>query len=124
MIEEEFVKYIVTNLVDHPDKVSLTSVDDGKGTLLELRVAPDDLGRVIGHGGNTVHAIRSVLRALGMKNNRRYSLKVINTDEENGPAEAVTDAPVEKAAPETVEKSDDELKKLRSDLADLRDSEL
>lgn len=124
MIEEEFVKYIVSNLVDHPDEISITSREDGKGTLLELRVAPDDLGRLIGHKGNTVRAIRSVLRTLGMKNNKRYNLKVVNTDEENGQDESKADAPVENQTPETVENSDDGLKKLRSDLADLRDSEL
>lgn len=131
MIEEEFVKYVVCNLVDHPDDVKIKQSDDRKGVLLELTVNPEDLGRVIGHKGNTVQAIRSVLRALGTKNGQRYNLKVINTDEERlTESEEETkvnndsNAGVENSTTEKVENDDDNLKKLRSDLADLRDSEL
>ncbi len=131
MIEEEFVKYVVCNLVDHPDDVKIKRSDDRKGVLLELTVNPEDLGRVIGHKGNTVQAIRSVLRALGTKNGQRYNLKVINTDEERlTESEEETkvnndsNAGVENSTTEKVENDDDNLKKLRSDLADLRDSEL
>lgn len=128
MIEEEFVKYIVSNLVEHPDDIKIERKDDKRGVLLELSVNPDDLGRVIGHKGNTVQAIRSVLRALGIKNGKRYNLKVVNTDQETEADKAAVqsddDHPVEKSATETVENADNNLEKLRNDLADLRDSEL
>ena len=127
MIEEEFVRYIVSNLIEHPDDIEIKRTDDKRGTLLELSVNPDDLGRLIGHKGNTVQAIRSVLRALGIKNGQRYTLKVVNTDKQLASEKGDSDkenAPVENPTTETVENPDTGLKKLRDDLADLRESEL
>lgn len=127
MIEEEFVRYIVSSLVEHPDDIEIKRTDDKRGTLLELSVNPDDLGRLIGHKGNTVQAIRSVLRALGIKNGQRYTLKVVNTDEQLAPENGDSDkenAFVENLTTETVENPDTGLKKLRDDLADLKESEL
>lgn len=127
MIEEEFVRYIVSNLIEHPDDIEIKRTDDKRGTLLELSVNPDDLGRLIGHKGNTVQAIRSVLRALGIKNGQRYTLKVVNTDKQLASEKGDSDkenALVENPTTETVENPDTGLKKLRDDLADLRESEL
>lgn len=127
MIEEEFVRYIVSSLVEHPDDIEIKRTDDKRGTLLELSVNPDDLGRLIGHKGNTVQAIRSVLRALGIKNGQRYTLKVVNTDKQLAPEKGDSDkenALVENPTTETVENLDTGLKKLRDDLADLKESEL
>lgn len=127
MIEEEFVRYIVSNLIEHPDDIEIKRTDDKRGTLLELSVNPDDLGRLIGHKGSTVQAIRSVLRALGIKNGQRYTLKVVNTDKQLASEKDDSDkenAPVENPTTETVENPDTGLKKLRDDLADLRESEL
>jgi predicted RNA-binding protein YlqC (UPF0109 family) len=61
---KEVLEYIARNLVDDPDAVSVTQVqgDDGR-VHLQLRVAPDDMGKVIGRGGRTARAIRGVIRA-------------------------------------------------------------
>jgi uncharacterized protein len=77
-IEEQFVSYIVKTIVDNPDAVVIERTVDDKGVLLCLTVAPDDLGRVIGKKGVTAQSIRTLLRALGTKNDARYNLKVMD----------------------------------------------
>jgi predicted RNA-binding protein YlqC (UPF0109 family) len=63
-------------LVDEPDKVSVAQVE-GDTTVLELRVAPGDLGKVIGKQGRTARSMRTLLGAAGMKLGRRYTLEII-----------------------------------------------
>jgi uncharacterized protein len=77
-IDQQFVEYIVKSLVGNPDAVSITRTIDEKGVLLELTVDPEDLGRVIGKRGTTAQSIRSLLRALGTKNEARYNLKIVD----------------------------------------------
>ncbi len=77
-IDQQFVEYIVKSLVGNPDAVSIERSVDDKGVLLELTVDPEDLGRVIGKRGATAQSIRSLLRALGTKNEARYNLKIID----------------------------------------------
>ena len=84
-IDQEFVEFVVRSLVGEPDKVSIERTIDEKGVLLELTVAPDDLGRVIGKRGNTAQSIRTLLRALGTKNDARYNLKIIDVNEGERP---------------------------------------
>lgn len=79
-IDQQFVEYIVKSLVGHPDDVSVERIIDEKGVLLSLTVHPDDLGRVIGKRGITAQSLRTLLRALGTKNDARYNLKIVNTD--------------------------------------------
>ena len=79
-IDQQFVEYIVKSLVEHPDDVSVERIIDEKGVLLSLTVHPDDLGRVIGNRGITAQSLRTLLRALGTKNDARYNLKIVNTD--------------------------------------------
>jgi predicted RNA-binding protein YlqC (UPF0109 family) len=67
------IETIARALVDAPDQVAVTDKD----TVLELRVAPSDIGRVIGRQGRTVRSLRSILNAAGMKSNRRFTLEVI-----------------------------------------------
>ncbi len=75
------VERIARALVDCPDEVQVTEVtDDVEGvvtTVLELRVASDDLGKVIGKRGRTVRAIRTLLGASGAKQNRRFDLEIV-----------------------------------------------
>jgi predicted RNA-binding protein YlqC (UPF0109 family) len=59
----ELVEFLARELVDDPDSVSVTESADQRGTLLTVHVAPDDMGKVIGRGGRTAKAIRSVVRA-------------------------------------------------------------
>ena len=80
MIEQQFVEYVVKELVDNPDQVKVNRIEDDRGVLLELTVAPDDLGRVIGRHGATAQSLRNILRALGVKNGARYNLKIVDTD--------------------------------------------
>lgn len=62
---KEVLEYVAKALVDEPDAVEVTEVANGDSVLLQLRVAPDDMGKVIGKRGRTVKAIRSVVRAAG-----------------------------------------------------------
>src|SRR5258706_11223429 len=77
-IDQQFVEYIVKSLVSKPDDVKIERRIDEKGVLLELTVDPEDLGRVIGKRGATAQSLRTLLRALGTKNDARYNLKVID----------------------------------------------
>ncbi|MDB5176274.1 MAG: hypothetical protein JWM81_1132 [Candidatus Saccharibacteria bacterium] len=77
-IDQEFVEFVVKSLVSNPDKVSVERRIDEKGVLLELTVDPEDLGRVIGKRGATAQSLRTLLRALGTKNEARYNLKIVD----------------------------------------------
>lgn len=80
-IDEQFVEYIVKSLVSNPDGVAIDRTIDEKGVLLKLTVDQEDLGRVIGKRGATAQSIRTLLRALGTKNDARYNLKILDTDD-------------------------------------------
>ncbi|MBL8122368.1 KH domain-containing protein [Candidatus Saccharibacteria bacterium] len=85
-IDQQFVEYVVKSLVGHPDDVRIDRRVDEKGVLLELTVNPEDLGRVIGKRGATAQSLRTLLRALGTKQEARYNLKIVDVDklDENG----------------------------------------
>jgi hypothetical protein len=80
-IDQQFIEYVVKSLVGNPDAVQVERRIDEKGVLLELTVDPEDLGRVIGKRGATAQSLRTLLRALGTKNDARYNLKIVD----NGP---------------------------------------
>ena len=86
-IDQQFIEYVVKSLVGNPDAVHVDRRIDEKGVLLELTVDPEDLGRVIGKRGATAQSLRTLLRALGTKNEARYNLKIID----NGVAQDATD---------------------------------
>lgn len=90
-IDQQFVEFVVKSLVGNPDSVVVERKIDERGVLLELSVDPEDLGRVIGKRGATAQSIRTLLRALGTKNDARYNLKIVDTAEENGVAPAKQD---------------------------------
>lgn len=77
-IDQQFVEFVVKSLVAKPDAVKIERRIDEKGVLLELTVDPEDLGRVIGKRGATAQSLRTLLRALGTKNDARYNLKIID----------------------------------------------
>lgn len=77
-IDQQFIEFVVKSLVGKPDSVKVERRIDEKGVLLELTVDPDDLGRVIGKRGATAQSLRTLLRALGTKNDARYNLKIID----------------------------------------------
>lgn len=74
---KDLVQEIAKALVDIPDQVSVNEVQGEQATILELRVAPGDLGKVIGKQGRTARSIRTLLGAVGMKFNRRFSLEIL-----------------------------------------------
>jgi len=74
---KELVAEIAKALVDIPDEVNVREVEGEQVTVLELRVAPSDLGKVIGKQGRTARSIRTLLGAAGMKLNRRFTLEIL-----------------------------------------------
>jgi predicted RNA-binding protein YlqC (UPF0109 family) len=74
---KDLVEAIARALVDHPDEVQVRAVDGEQVTVLELRVHPDDLGKVIGRQGRTAKAIRTLLGAAGMKLHKRLTLEIL-----------------------------------------------
>ncbi len=77
-IDQQFIEFVVKSLVGKPEAVQVDRRVDEKGVLLELTVDPEDLGRVIGKRGATAQSLRTLLRALGTKNDARYNLKIID----------------------------------------------
>lgn len=77
-IDQQFIEYVVKSLVGKPDAVIVERIIDEKGVLLTLTVDPEDLGRVIGKRGATAQSLRTLLRALGTKNEARYNLKIVD----------------------------------------------
>ena len=71
------VEQIAQALVDAPEQVQVTPVEDGDATVLELRVAPTDLGKVIGRQGRTAKSMRTILGAAGMKIRKRLTLEIL-----------------------------------------------
>ncbi len=74
---KELVEAIAKALVDNPDQVQVRSVDGEQVTVLELRVHPTDLGKVIGRQGRTAKSIRTILGAAGMKMKKRLTLEIL-----------------------------------------------
>ena len=74
---KELVTEIAKALVDSPEEVTVREVQGEQVTVLELRVAPSDLGKVIGKQGRTARSIRTLLGAAGMKLNRRFTLEIL-----------------------------------------------
>ncbi len=74
---KDLVEMIVKSIVDFPERVNVKKVDGEQTTILELTVAPEDLGKVIGKQGRTARAIRTVLGAASVKQGRKYSLEII-----------------------------------------------
>ena len=73
----ELVESIAKARVDHPDQVQVKAIDGEQVTVLELRVHPEDLGKVIGKQGRTAKSIRTLLGAAGMKLRKRYTLEIL-----------------------------------------------
>jgi hypothetical protein len=74
---KELVELIAKALVDQPEKVHVSLLEGEQSSIIELKVAPEDLGKVIGKQGRTARAIRIILGAAGMKLKRRCSLEII-----------------------------------------------
>lgn len=128
-IDQQFVEYIVKSLVGHPDDVVIERIIDEKGVLLTLTVNPEDLGRVIGKRGMTAQSLRTLLRALGTKNDARYNLKIVNNDDDRenytSSSNDVQDQAVDETTDEPVENRESDLaKNTRKELAELDDLDI
>lgn len=133
-IDQQFVEYIVKTLVNNPDKVEVERRIDEKGVLLSLSVDPEDVGRVIGRRGVTAQSIRTLLRALGTKNEAHYNLKIVNMDQEVSESteskEKKSAEPSSAAEPVEAPESEDDnetselAEKTRAELADLDDLDI
>lgn len=75
---KELLEFLARELVDEPDAVEVTETQDERGLLLQLRVAPEDMGKVIGRGGRTARAIRSVVRAAGTRSGVHASVEIVD----------------------------------------------
>ncbi|MDB5166636.1 MAG: hypothetical protein JWM37_708 [Candidatus Saccharibacteria bacterium] len=121
-IDQQFVEFIVKSLVNNPDAVQIERRIDEKGVLLELTVDPEDLGRVIGKRGGTAQSLRTLLRALGTKNDARYNLKIID----NGVAPQHHQDDSQRSADDSEDRgeptdNEDMVSKTRRELQDLDD---
>lgn len=74
--DEQFLETVVKALVDYPDEVKVERNVDEMGVLLSLKLNPEDMGKIIGRQGNTVKAIRTLLRVIGLKNRARVNLRI------------------------------------------------
>lgn len=77
-MEKDLIEYIAKSLVDEPDAVSVNETEGERGSVLELRVAPGDIGKVIGKYGRIAKALRTVLSASANKDGRHYSLEILD----------------------------------------------
>lgn len=80
--DQEFVEFVVKQIVEQPEEVVVERVVDEMGVLLTLKVAKDDMGKIIGKSGQTAKAIRILLRIIGSKNNSRVNLKIVEPEGE------------------------------------------
>lgn len=74
---KDLVEYIVKSLVDDPSQVFVSEIEGENAVILELHVAPEDMGRVIGRGGQTINAVRTLVRVIAAKQGKRVSLEIV-----------------------------------------------
>ena len=122
-IDQQFVEYVVKSLVENPDDVVVERLIDEKGVLLTLTVNPEDLGRVIGKRGGTAQSLRTLLRALGTKNDARYNLKIVNNDGFTG-GQSSQSSSSDDGESSVVDNSTDEVVETRSSFAENARKEL
>lgn len=73
----ELVEYIVKSIVDNPDEVNVSETENPSSVIVEVRVADEDVGRVIGRGGVVVNSIRNLLQVIASKQGKRVSLEIL-----------------------------------------------
>lgn len=74
---EEFISYLVKNIVNQPDAVDIRSLLGQNGLLIEIRVAPEDIGKVVGRKGNVIRSLRTLAMTIGARLGRRIHLEII-----------------------------------------------
>jgi len=102
--DQEFVEYIVRNIVGNPDDVKTERTIDERGVLITLHVNPEDMGYVIGRQGQTARSIRTLLKIVGAKSDARVNLKVYEPEGSRRPPRR-EETPVEAAPDEEIDTS-------------------
>ncbi|MGD1992092.1 MAG: KH domain-containing protein [Anaerolineae bacterium] len=74
---KDLIEYIAKSLADEPSKVDVSEIEGENSVILELRVGPEDMGRIIGKGGRTANAMRSLVRVLAAKQGKRVTLEIV-----------------------------------------------
>ena len=74
---KELLEYLAKSLVDSPDEVTVSQVEGERSLILELRVAPDDMGKVIGKQGRIAQALRTIVKAAAVKDGKRVMIEII-----------------------------------------------
>ena len=77
MAAKELVEYVARSLVDDPEAVTVTAVEDEEGTVIELHVAEDDMGKVIGRNGSVAKALRTLLKVTSARNGEPVTLEIL-----------------------------------------------
>ena len=77
-MEKDLVEYIAKSLVDYPDEVNVNMVEGEQSTIIELKVAQSDVGKVIGKSGRIANAVRAILNASAAKNNKHIQLEILD----------------------------------------------
>ena len=78
MAAKELVEYVARSLVDSPDQVSVEVIEDAEGTVLELHVAEDDMGKVIGRNGSVAKAMRTLLKVTAARDGEPVALEIVD----------------------------------------------
>ncbi|MDX1959211.1 MAG: KH domain-containing protein [Leptospiraceae bacterium] len=78
MSSDNFLKYVVSFLVDKPEEVVVKEIDNEESSIFELRVAEGDVGKVIGKNGRIAKSLRTLTTASGLKNNKNYTLEIVD----------------------------------------------
>lgn len=74
---KEFIAYLIKNLVDQPEAVDINIVDGEQGTVVEVKVSPEDVGKIVGRQGRTIKALRTIAMTVGARIGRRVRLEVV-----------------------------------------------
>jgi predicted RNA-binding protein YlqC (UPF0109 family) len=78
---KDLAEYLVKSLVDHPEKVEIVEREEDDMVLIELKISPDDVGKIIGKSGNTINAIRTVLQTAASSQKKRAKLEMMTQGE-------------------------------------------
>ena len=73
-----FIEYVLENIVSQPDQLKLNEIEGPEESIIEVRVADEDVGKVIGKSGSVARALRNVVNAIGLKDDANYSVEIID----------------------------------------------
>jgi len=74
---EEFIAYLIKNMVNIPEQVDIRALEGESGLLIEIRVAPEDVGKVVGRKGNIIRSLRTLAMTIGARMGRRIHLEIV-----------------------------------------------